>query len=75
MINTRSQRARNNSIEMSGMDRYSDTESEGSIPEVLSREQRIEFNNGDLIKSSNNTEINTFIQRFCEMNKPNRSVI
>ena len=51
------------------MDRNSDTESEGSVPEVLSREQISEFNNGDLIFNQNYFELNTVNQRFYEMNK------
>ena len=51
------------------MDRYSDTESEGSVPEVLTRKQMIEYNNGDLINNRNISEMETFNQRFCEMNK------
>ena len=51
------------------MDRYSDTESEGSVPEVLTREQMTEFNNGDLIFNRNDSEMNVVNQQFCEMNK------
>ena len=51
------------------MDRYSDTESEDSIPEVLSREPIIEFKNENLINNRNNPEMKTFDQRFCEMKR------
>ena len=69
MVNTRSQTAKNISTEAYTMDKNSDTESEGSVPEVLSREQISEFNNGDLIFNQNYFEMNTINQRFYEMNK------
>ena len=69
MVNTRSQTARNSSTETYVMDTYSDTESESSIPEVLSRRQMTEFDDGNLINSQNNAELNDVNQRFSEMNK------
>ena len=73
MVNTRSQTAKNISVETGRVDRYSDTESEGSIPEVLenqvSREPIIEFKNENLINNRNNLEMNTFDQQFCEMKR------
>ena len=49
MVKTRSQTKRNNQIEPNKMDRHSDSESECSIPEVVTREQITEFNDGDVI--------------------------
>ena len=72
MVNTRSQTARNTSSNMNGTDRYSDTESEGRVPEVLTRDQMREFDNGNLLHSRNErnqTERLTVNQRFSEMNK------
>ena len=39
MVNTRCQTARNNSVDTKGMDRHSDAESEGSLAEILTRDQ------------------------------------
>ena len=36
---------------MNATDRYSDAESEDSVPDVLTREQTSEFDNGDLLNS------------------------
>ena len=69
MLNTRSQLARNNSVDMSGMDRDSDAESESSLPEILARDQTNEFDNGDLLKNQNDTERHILYQRFSEINK------
>ena len=54
---------------MNGTDRYSDAESESSIPEVLSREQMNEFDNGNLLDYRSESENQTVNQRFNEMNK------
>ena len=54
---------------MKGTDRYSDTESEGSVPEVSTRDQMKEFDDGNLLHSRNETERLTVNQRFSEMNK------
>ena len=69
MVITRSQTARNTSSNMNGTDRYSDTEGEGSVPEVLTRDQMREFDNGNLLHRRNETERLTVSQRFSEMNK------
>ena len=69
MVNTRSQTARNTSSNMNGTDRYSDTESEGSVPEVLTRDQMREFDTGNLLHSRNEVERLTVNQRVSEMNK------
>ena len=69
MVNTRSQTARNISRNISGTDRYSDAESEDSVPDVVTREQMSEFDNSDLLNSRNMVEQRTVNQRFSEMNK------
>ena len=56
MVNTRSKIARNTPSNMNGSDRYSDVESESSIPEVLTREQMNEIDNGNLLDYGNETE-------------------
>ena len=50
-------------------DRSSDTESECSVPEVLSRDQIDELDNGNLIRTDNNPEQKSIDQRFSDMNK------
>ena len=69
MANTRSQTARNISTNVNGTDRYSDAESEDSVPDGLTREQMSEFDNGALLNSSNMVEQRSVIQRFSGMNK------
>ena len=69
MVNTRSRTARDAPSNMNGSDRYSDTESESSIPEVLTREQMNDFDNGNLLDYGNETERRSVNQRFTEMNK------
>ena len=54
---------------MDGIDRYSDTGSESSIPEVLTRDQIREFDDGNLLHSRNGPEQLSVNQRFSEMNK------
>ena len=70
MVNTRSQTARNNLVDMSGMDRNSDSENDSSVPEILMRDQINEFNNGDLLNYQNGNDRHTVDLRFCEKNKP-----
>ena len=50
-------------------DRSSDTESECSVPEVLSRDQIDELDDGNLIRTDNDSEQRSIDQRFSEMNK------
>ena len=69
MVNTRSQKARDNSISMNGINRHSDAESEDSLPDVLTREQMSEFDNGDLLNYRNDTERHAVNQRFSEINR------
>ena len=57
---------------MGGMDRHdgnSDTESEYSVPEVLSRDQIDELDNGNLIRNDCTSEQRSIDQRFMDMNK------
>ena len=54
---------------MDGIDRYSDTESEISIPEVLTRDQIREFDDGNLLHSRNGPEQLSMNQRFSGMNR------
>ena len=56
MVNTRSQTTENKPINMKGIDRHSDAESEDSVPEVLTREQISEFDNGSLFDSRSETK-------------------
>ena len=50
-------------------DRHSDSESECSVPEVLTREQINEFDNGNLLDFSGESERRAVNQRFTEMNR------
>ena len=69
MVNTRSQVAENQRTLMCRPDRHSDTESESSVPEVLTREQMNEFDNGNLLDFSGESERQAVNQRFTEMNR------
>ena len=72
MVNTRSQVRSSIPVFMSGMDKHdrsSDTESECSVPEVLSRDQIDELDNVNLIRTDNNSEQRSIDQRFSDMNK------
>ena len=69
MVTKRSQTFRDNQIEPNEMDRHSDTESECSIPEVLTREQIIEFIDGDVLNYQNNSGRDSVNQRFSDMNR------
>ena len=51
------------------MDRHRDSESECSIPEVLTREQISEFNDGDVLNYQHNSGRDTVNQRFSDMNR------
>ena len=69
MVNTRSQVAENQRTHMCRPDRHSDTESESSVPEVLTREQINEIDNGNLLDFSGESERQGVNQRFTEMNR------
>ena len=69
MVNTRSQAIKYNPTSMNGTDSYSYAESKDSVPDVLTREQMNEFDNGDLLDNRNEIKRRTVNQRFSEMNK------
>ena len=72
MVNTRSNKRSSIPVFLGGMDmndRSSDTESESSVPEVLSRDQIDELDNGNLISTDNNPEQKSIDQHFSDMNK------
>ena len=69
MVNTRSQVAENQRTHMCRPDRHSDTESESSGPEVLTKEQINEFDNGNLLNFSGESERQAVNQRFTEINR------
>ena len=72
MVNTRSQARSSIPVFMSGVsrnDRLSDTESECSVPDLLSRDQIDELDRGNLIRTEQPSEQMTIDQRFSNMNK------
>ena len=72
MVNTRSQVRSSYPVSksrMDSLDRNSDTESECSVPEVLSRDQIDELDDGNLIRTDYNLEQRSIDQRFSDMNK------
>ena len=72
MVNTRSQVRSSIPVSKSSMDsldRNSDTESECSVPEVLSRDQIDELDDINLIRTDYNLEQRSIDQRFLDMNK------
>ena len=66
MVITRSQAFRNNSLEPGTM---SDNESEISVPDVLSRVQMIEFDEGNLLNRNDSVEHNNIERRFSDMSR------
>ena len=66
MVVTRSQSNRNNLLESETM---SDNESDHSVPEVLSRAQMIEFDDGEIIDGNRDFDNNRIEQRFCDKNR------
>ena len=69
MVNTRSQYVDSYAASSSRMEHNCDNESENSFPEVLSRNQMNEFDNGDIINSQQNPNSSSVDQRFMEMNR------
>ena len=72
MVNTRSQARSSIPVFMSKAsrnDRVSDTESECSIPDLLTRDQIDELNNENLIHSEQHSDQMTIDQRFSSMNR------
>ena len=66
MVVPRSQSYRNNSIETEIM---SDSENDHSVHEVLSRDQMIEFDNGDVLNRDRDFDRKRIEQRFSDMNR------
>ena len=72
MVSTRSQSRSSIPVFNSGVsrnDRLSDTESECSVPDLLSRDQIDELERGNLIRTEQPSEQMTIDQRFSNMNK------
>ena len=72
MVHTRSRTGSSIPVFMRGMDRHngnSDTGSEYSVPEVLSRDQIDKLDNGNLIRTDCTSEQRSIDQRFIDMNK------
>ena len=66
MVVTRSQANRNSLPEPETM---SDSESESSVPDVLSMAQMVAFDEGDLLNRNNNVEHNNIERRFSDMSR------
>ena len=69
MVLTRSQATKADQRELESMEYPSDNESERSVPEVLSRDQIDELDDGNLIRTDYNLEQRSIDQRFSDMNK------
>ena len=69
MVITRSQYVDSYAASSSRMEQNSDNESENSFPEVLSRNQMNEFDNGDIINSQQNPNSGSVDPRFMELNR------
>ena len=72
MVNTRSQARSSIPVFMgkaSSNDRVSDSESECSIPDLLTRDQIDELDNENLIRSDQHSDQMTIDQRFSSMNR------
>ena len=65
MVKTRSQSIRNNS---STSENNSDNESKQSLPEIFSRAQMIEFDEGELLNRNRDFEHDSIERRFSDMN-------
>ena len=66
MVITISQINRNNQLETENL---TDNESDNSFPDLLSREQMVEFDNGDWLSKERNYNRNRVEQRFSELNR------
>ena len=69
MVNTRSQNVDSQTACSSRMEQNSDNESECSFPEVLSRNQINEFENGEILNGRDSIVPGIVDQRFMEMNR------
>ena len=69
MVTTRSQSNRNDQTETQDMDRSSDSESDASFPEVLSRDQIENLDSEDVLTRHHGNHNNSVDQRFNELNR------
>ena len=69
MVTTRSQSNRDKQIETQNMDRSSDSESDASFPDVLSRDQIENLDSEDVLTRHHGNHYNSVDQRFNELNR------
>ena len=69
MVTTRSQSNRDKQIETQNMDRSSDSESDASFPDVLSRDQIEYLDSEDVLTGHHGNHNNSVDQRFNELNR------
>ena len=69
MVTTRSQSNLDRQIETQNMDRSSDSESDASFPEVLSRDQIENLDSEDVLTRHHGNHDNSVDQRFNELNR------
>ena len=69
MVTTRSQSNRDKQIETQNMDRSSDSESDASFPDVLSRDQIENLDSEDVLTRHHGNHNNSVDQRFNELNR------
>ena len=69
METTRSQSNRDKQIETQNMDRSSDSESDASFPDVLSRDQIENLDSADVLTRHHGNHNNSVDQRFNELNR------
>ena len=69
MVTTRSQSNRDKQIETQNMDRSSDSESDTSFPDVLSRDQIENLDSGGVLTRHHGNHNNSVDQRFNELNR------
>ena len=66
MVVTRSQFEKNNPLDS---ETISDSESNQSVPEVLSRAHMFEFNNGEILDRNRGSDNDRMERRFSDMNR------
>ena len=69
MVTTRSQSNRDKQVETQNMDRSSDSESDASFPDVLSRDQIENLDSEDVLTRHHGDHNNSVDQRFNELNR------
>ena len=69
MVTTRSQSNRDRQLETQNMDRSSDSESDASFPDVLSRDQIENLDSEDVLTRHHCNHNNSVDQRFNELNR------